>query len=180
MTLVIPPALMSQMIADARQRQPHEACGLLLGMESRVQRVLPLPNSDPQPEQGFVLAPQPLVTALYAADADGLAVIGVYHSHPRSAPFPSERDIQGAAQWPQVAQVIISLQRERPRLQAWRMSPGQVERIDIRFAAGEAADRPVSDAVRMAIVGAACLALLLLLGLSITLLPAAPIITPVP
>ena len=61
MTLVIPTTLISQMIADARQRQPQEACGLLIGTGQSVARVLPLPNSDPQPKQGFVLDPQALV-----------------------------------------------------------------------------------------------------------------------
>src|SRR4051812_49194063 len=121
MTLVIPASLMSQMIADARQRQPQEACGLLIGMGQTVQQVISLPNSDPKPEQGFVLAPQALITALYEAEAAGQTVIGIYHSHPRSASFPSERDREGAAQWPNVVQVIISLQGKRPQVQAWQI-----------------------------------------------------------
>jgi proteasome lid subunit RPN8/RPN11 len=180
MTLVIPAPLMSQMVADARQRQPQEACGLLIGTGQTVQWVIPIPNSDPRPEQGFMLAPQALISALYEAEAAGQEVIGIYHSHPRSAPFPSERDIQGAAQWPDVAQVIISLQGGKARAQAWRIRPGQVERIDIAFAAPENAEKPLSAAARLAIVSAALMALILLLGLSISLLPVAPIITPVP
>jgi len=180
MTLVIPAPLMIQMIADARQRQPHEACGLLIGTSQTVQQVIPIPNIDPHPEQGFVLAPQALVTVLYEAEATGQDVIGIYHAHPRSASFPSERDIQGAAQWPHTAQVIISLQGGRARVQAWRILPGQVERIEIAFTAHEESERSPSAAARLAIVSAAFMALLLLLGLSISLLPVAPIITPVP
>lgn len=180
MTLVIPAPLMSQMIADARQRQPHEACGLLIGTGQTVQQVIPVSNIDPQPEQGFLLAPQTLVTALYEAEAAGQGVVGIYHSHPLSASFPSERDIQGAAQWPQTAQVIISLQGGRARVQAWRILPGQIERIEISFTAHEESERLLSEAARLAIISAAMIALLLLLGLSISLLPVAPIITPVP
>lgn len=179
MSLVIPAALMSDLVAAARQCQPQETCGLLLGTDSTVQRVVPLPNSDPQPEQGFVLEPQALAAALYQADADGLEVMGIYHSHPRSASFPSERDIKGAAQWPTVAQVIISLQGGRTHVQAWRMAPGQVERVPFHLTP-QAADPGLSPSARAAVVGAACLALLILIGLSVSLLPAAPIITPVP
>jgi proteasome lid subunit RPN8/RPN11 len=180
MTLVIPAPLMSQLITDARQRQPQEACGLLLGTGLTVQRVHPLPNSDPHSEQGFILDPQLLVKALYAADEETMTVVGVYHSHPRSASFPSDRDIQGAAQWPKAAQVIVSLRGERPHIQAWQIRPGQVERIDITYTAPEDSDQPLTAAARLAIMSAALLALLILIGLSISLLPAAPIITPVP
>lgn len=179
MTLVIPAALISQMIADAQQRQPQEACGLLIGAGQTVVRVLRLPNSDPHPEQGFVLDPQALVAALYQIDAEGQAVVGVYHSHPRSASFPSTRDIAGAAQWPDAAQVIISLQG-RPHLQAWQIAPGAVDRIDIALTAEAETDVSLSRAARLAIISGACLAVLLLISLSISLLPAAPVITPVP
>jgi proteasome lid subunit RPN8/RPN11 len=179
MTLVIPAALISQMITDARQRQPQEACGLLIGTGQTVQCVRPLPNSDPQPEQGFVLDPQALVAALYQIDAEGQAVVGVYHSHPRSASFPSARDLEGAAQWPQTAQVIISLQG-RPHLQAWQIAPGKVDRIDIVLTAEAETERRLSLSARLAIISGACLAVLLLIGLSVSLLPAAPVITPVP
>ena len=180
MTLIISASLISPMVADARQRQPQEACGLLLGVGHTVQQVIPIPNSDPHPEQGFVLAPQTLVTALYEAEQAGLQVIGIYHSHPRSASFPSERDIQGALLWPQVAQVIISLQGGKARVQAWNIQPGQVERIDITHTAGAETAHSLSDAACIAIIGAALMAMLLLVGLSISLLPVAPVITPVP
>jgi proteasome lid subunit RPN8/RPN11 len=180
MTLVIPAPLMSQIIADARQRQPQEACGLLIGTGQTVQQAIPIPNSDPRPEQGFMLAPQALVTALYDIEATGQNVIGIYHSHPRSAPFPSERDIQGAAQWPDVVQLIIGLQGGEARVQAWCIRPGQVERVDLAFKAPAYSEMPLSSAARLAIVSAALMALLLLIGLSISLLPVAPVITPVP
>lgn len=180
MTLVIPLPLMSQMVADVRQRQPQEACGLLIGSEQTVQRVIPVPNSDPRPEQGFLLDPQALIKALYEVEAAGQKIIGIYHSHPRSAPFPSERDIQGAALWPDAVQVIVSLQSGKAHTQAWRITPGQVERVDIAFTAREETDKPLSPAARLAIVSAALMALLILIGLSVSLLPVAPVITPVP
>jgi len=178
--LVIPAPLMSQMITDARQRQPHEACGLLMGTGQTVQQIIALPNSDPQPQQGFLLAPQSLIAALYAAEMAGQRVVGIYHSHPHSAPFPSERDIQGAAHWPNVVQVIISLGRGAARVQGWHIMTGQVERVEIAFVSRAESDQPLSAAVRMAIISAAVMALLLLVGLSISLLPVAPMITPVP
>jgi proteasome lid subunit RPN8/RPN11 len=180
--LVIPAPLMSQMIAEARQRQPHEACGLLIGVGLTVQQVISIPNTDPRPEQGFILSPQALVTALYTVESAGQRVIGIYHSHPRSASFPSERDIQGALQWPDVAQVIISLQGSRARVQAWQIKPGQgqVDRVDLAFNGREEMDKPLSPTARLAIMSAALIALLLLVGLSVSLLPVAPVITPVP
>jgi proteasome lid subunit RPN8/RPN11 len=178
--LVISAPLMSQMIAEARQHQPHEACGLLIGAGLTVQQVISIPNTDPRPEQGFILSPQALVTALYAAESAGQQVIGIYHSHPRSASFPSERDIQGALQWPNVAQVIISLQGGKAHVQVWQIKPGQVDRVDLAFNGRQEMDKPLSPTARLAIMSAALVALLLLIGLSVSLLPVAPVITPVP
>lgn len=74
---------------------PQEACGLLLGAAAaggmRIDGYMPMRNVAPDPLHAFVPDPQEWVRALFLSPAP----IGLFHSHPHSAPWPSTADIQG-------------------------------------------------------------------------------------
>jgi desampylase len=93
---------------------PREACGLLLGARSDagylVSRIVPVPNISPA-EDAFQLDPLAWRSAELAAREEGLEVLGVWHSHPRSDAEPSARDHAGAqAGW---SHVICAAKGER-------------------------------------------------------------------
>lgn len=98
------------MLDLCRNALPNEACGLLYGTESsdeiRICRIVPVFNAAENPLSSFTLDPASLVKAVYGA-ARGEPLIGVYHSHPRSGPRPSRRDLNGW--WPFSCQLIVSL-----------------------------------------------------------------------
>jgi predicted GIY-YIG superfamily endonuclease/proteasome lid subunit RPN8/RPN11 len=71
---------------------PDEACGLLLGQGSRVERVKTARNVHPDPQTHFEIDPQALIDAHRAARQGGPDVIGYYHSHPTGLPEPSATD----------------------------------------------------------------------------------------
>jgi [CysO sulfur-carrier protein]-S-L-cysteine hydrolase len=58
--------------------------------------------------------------------------VGIYHSHPRSAPEPSQTDINLAA-YPGWLQLIVSLENDEPLVRAWRIEDGNVseEELDV-------------------------------------------------
>ena len=60
----------------------------------------------------------------------GRAVVGAYHSHPRSAPIPSTRDI-AEAHYPEFIWVIVSLEGESPDCRAFRIAKGEVRQLRI-------------------------------------------------
>ncbi|MNC46869.1 hypothetical protein D3C75_959020 [compost metagenome] len=74
---------------------PHEACGVLLGAAAaggmHIDRYLPMRNVAPDPLHAFVPDPKDWVAALYLEPAP----VGLFHSHPHTAPWPSGADIQG-------------------------------------------------------------------------------------
>ncbi|WP_025705208.1 M67 family metallopeptidase [Paenibacillus graminis] len=74
---------------------PHEACGVLLGAAAaggmRIGRYLPMRNVAPDPLHAFVPDPQEWVAALYLTPVP----VGIFHSHPHTAPWPSSADIRG-------------------------------------------------------------------------------------
>ncbi len=83
----------------ARAAYPREACGLLLGRRrgaaARVACATVARNLACEPDRFEVHPEDHLAAALAAADA-GLALVGVWHSHPDRAPRPSRRDAAAA------------------------------------------------------------------------------------
>ena len=83
---------------------PYEGCGLLLGEvvdgDNVVRAARPLPNVWPveseKPER-FRIDPADWRDAELAAAAEGLDVVGVFHSHPDHPPVASPRDVAWAA-----------------------------------------------------------------------------------
>jgi len=87
--------LVEEMFARARAAWPEECCGLLGGEGNRASNVYPLRNAAPRPEVAYEAAPEELFEAQRRMRARGEQLVGVYHSHPRSAePEPSRTDVR--------------------------------------------------------------------------------------
>lgn len=89
-------------MAHAQADLPLEACGLLLGTAGHIQQARPARNVAEKPETHFEIDPALLLATHRSARADGLAVVGHYHSHPGGHPEPSKRDAARADQNGQV------------------------------------------------------------------------------
>ena len=76
----------------AEDRMPNEACAMLLGRADCVRRLFLTENTDMSPSARFTVSPEQLLEAYMAADAAGLEVVGIFHSHPVSEAYPSETD----------------------------------------------------------------------------------------
>jgi len=68
--------------------------------------------------------------AICHARANGLAVIGAYHSHPRSPPQPSHTDIREAND-PGFVHVIVSLMNAEPQVAAFRIEDGRAIQLQV-------------------------------------------------
>ena len=80
-----------------RAAYPEECCGALLGTAGngavRVSRVERIENSSREEKRRrYVIAPLEYSRVERLADADGLSVLGFYHSHPDHPAVPSEYD----------------------------------------------------------------------------------------
>jgi [CysO sulfur-carrier protein]-S-L-cysteine hydrolase len=91
----LPQTVVEEMCAHARSCAPEECCGLLGGGGDRAANVYPLRNVAPRPEVAYEAAPEELFGAQRRMRARGEALVGVYHSHPRSTdPAPSRTDVR--------------------------------------------------------------------------------------
>ena len=84
-----------EIIAYAKAGLPNEACGLLGGMvdgkDRRIEKVYYLTNIDASREH-FSMDPKEQFEAVKDMRANGLSLIGNFHSHPESPSRPSEED----------------------------------------------------------------------------------------
>lgn len=104
--------------AHGAQDYPHECCGFLVGTTAGetviVARTVPAKNTrDDSPRNRFEIDPGELVKVDRAARADGLSVVGFYHSHPDAPAQPSNYDREHA--WPGYCYIIVSVVSGQPQ-----------------------------------------------------------------
>ena len=84
--------------AHARRESPRECCGLLIGTQGEVYEAVATANVAAEPHRHYQVSPVDhfaLIKRCRDTQAPGLKtleIVGVYHSHPRSAPVPSPTD----------------------------------------------------------------------------------------
>ena len=96
------------MVAACIRALPDEGCGLLLGREDgEVVEVVASPNVA-RSAKVYEIDSGVMLRTFRRADDEGLAVLGVFHSHTHSEAYPSPTDIAQAPD-PQWHYVIVSL-----------------------------------------------------------------------
>ncbi|MEO5742944.1 MAG: M67 family metallopeptidase [Vicinamibacterales bacterium] len=118
----IPAAVVGEMLAHARAEAPRECCGLLVGKASSIMRSVRARNLDAAATR-YLIDPEDHFAAIRAARAQGLEVVGAYHSHPASTAMPSPTDVAEASSGSDFLYLIVSLVNDD--VQAYRMADGE-------------------------------------------------------
>jgi len=100
--------LIDQMIEHAREDLPNECCGLVGGHEGEATSVYPMRNEFESPLRYKLHAGDNLRVSEEMREADE-ETIGVYHSHTKSAAYPSQTDVNEGQAWPELTYFIVSL-----------------------------------------------------------------------
>jgi len=101
--------LIDEMVTHAREDLPNECCGMVGGAGDEARVVVPVVNSAASPLR-FEMDPQGQYNALKAIEDDGQEMLAIYHSHTKSAAYPSQTDVNQAVNWPDAIYLIVSLQ----------------------------------------------------------------------
>jgi proteasome lid subunit RPN8/RPN11 len=115
-------AVVRVVVAHARREEPAECCGILLAQGDDIVEAVPTRNLADDPNRFFV-DPKEHIDARRDARRRGLVVAGFYHSHPRSAPEPSPRDIAEAT-FDDCLYLILSLTSSQPEMGLFRLKEG--------------------------------------------------------
>jgi [CysO sulfur-carrier protein]-S-L-cysteine hydrolase len=130
-SLTLPSHLRDQIVAHAREGVPNEACGLIGGRDAVATSFHPVRNADASPYR-YTVHPDDLVRVWgLLEDADD-AIVGIYHSHTKSAPYPSRTDVE-LATWPDAAYLIVSLRSDPAELAAFRIAEGRIEELALEI-----------------------------------------------
>lgn len=107
-----------------------EVCGFLLGRRNEkeflVLEVKQVRNRLNSPS-AFEMEPEEMVNVIDEAEERELKVVGIFHSHLKCPPVPSERDLEGMKNW-RVPWLIITQEGE---VGAWVLREGEVEEVKI-------------------------------------------------
>jgi proteasome lid subunit RPN8/RPN11 len=116
-----------EMVGHAYDGLPDEACGLLAGPPgtTRCTRFYPCRNAA-ESSKVYTVDPKDHLRADRDAEARGLELMGVMHSHTHTEAYPSPTDVAQAPD-PAWHYVIVSLRDEAPTLRSYRIVEGAIE-----------------------------------------------------
>jgi proteasome lid subunit RPN8/RPN11 len=124
----LPAALLEELLEHARREAPNECCGFVALEDGRAVEVLPAENIAASPMR-FEVGPADLLRIPDIEDAG--RDVAIYHSHTRSRPYPSQTDVNFAANWPGVQWLIIGLAGDEPEVRNYRIDDGVVAEVEV-------------------------------------------------
>lgn len=121
------------MIAHARRESGTECCGLLAGRDGLITRIFPAANAAENSATSYEIAPKEIFDQIREMRAEGIEMLGIYHSHPNGKNEPSPRDIN-QAYYSEGAYFIISPRdsAEQP-VRAFSIRDGRATELEIQI-----------------------------------------------
>jgi [CysO sulfur-carrier protein]-S-L-cysteine hydrolase len=119
-----------EIVAHAREEVPDECCGLVGGRDGRVSTVYRARNAEASPLR-YSVHPSDQFQIMERMEETGEELVGIYHSHTKSAAYPSQTDINLAEMWPDPLYLICSLAGGEPDLRAFAIRDGGVEEVEL-------------------------------------------------
>ena len=117
---------------------PDEVCGILGGTEGNVAKVYLMKNARPGPTT-YEMDPEEQFRVVKDIREAGLAMVGMFHSHPGGHAYPSSVDVEKAywpgtrlPNYPSAVYVIVSLlDRANPVARGYLIEEGTVSEIPL-------------------------------------------------
>jgi proteasome lid subunit RPN8/RPN11 len=122
--------LLDDVIAHARADAPNECCGMIASRDGEAVAVHRASNAAASPLRYEIDGMEQYKIQTAIEDA-GLELGAIYHSHTRSAPLPSQTDIN-LAFYPEAVYVIVGLaDGDEADVRAWSIVDGQVSEAEL-------------------------------------------------
>jgi proteasome lid subunit RPN8/RPN11 len=127
MMLRLPAPVYTQIVGHCLSGLPDEACGLLGGDagSERVARCYPTRNVAASAKL-YEVDPKQHLQADRDAEAHGMEIMGVFHSHTHTDAYPSPTDVAQAPD-PAWHYVLVSLRDTHPMLRSYRIVDGRID-----------------------------------------------------
>ena len=128
-TMRISRELLDEMVAHAVEDAPNECCGMIATRDGEAVTVHRATNAAASPLRYEIDGAEQYRIQMAIDDAD-LDLGAIYHSHTRSAPYPSQTDIN-LAFYPEALYVIVGVAGEEPDVRAFEIRDGQVSDAEL-------------------------------------------------
>jgi proteasome lid subunit RPN8/RPN11 len=127
----IAPELLDAIVGHAQRDAPNECCGMVAVRDGAAVAVHEATNTAASPFR-FEVDGMELHRALTSIEDDGLDLGAIYHSHTRSEPYPSQTDVNFAANWPGVEWIIVGLAKGAdPVVRSYLIEDGVVREVPV-------------------------------------------------
>jgi proteasome lid subunit RPN8/RPN11 len=127
----INPELLDEIVAHSREDDPNECCGIVAGRNGEFLRVHRARNAFESPLR-YEIHPQDQFQITMEIDERGEEIAAIYHSHTKSEAYPSQTDVNLAANWPEPLYLICSLaDPSAPVVRAFSIRDGQVAEVEL-------------------------------------------------
>jgi proteasome lid subunit RPN8/RPN11 len=125
--LRLPASVYTQIVGHCLDGLPDEACGLLGGDPASGHVAVGYPTRNAAASaRTYEVDPRDHLRADRDAQSRGLEIVGVFHSHTHTDPYPSATDVAQAPD-PTWHYVLVSLRDESPTLRSYRIVDGKID-----------------------------------------------------
>jgi [CysO sulfur-carrier protein]-S-L-cysteine hydrolase len=135
--VLIAPPLLDAVIEHALADAPNECCGVVAvaaGEPPLATDVHRATNTAASPLR-FEVDPRELLDIMQSIEAAGRELGAIYHSHTRTAPYPSQTDVNFAANWPGVEWIIVGVSEHgEADVRSYLIGDGQITEVPIETA----------------------------------------------
>ena len=120
----IPRSMLDRIVAQAREEAPNECCGMIAARDGTAITLHPARNAAASPLRYEIDGMEQYRIQSAIEDA-GHDLGAIYHSHTRSAPLPSQTDIN-LAFYPEALYIIVGVKGPEDDVRAFTIVDGQV------------------------------------------------------
>jgi [CysO sulfur-carrier protein]-S-L-cysteine hydrolase len=119
--------LREQIVSQALAEAPNECCGMIASVDGEAVRVYPAVNAAASPLR-YEIDGAEQYRIQSEIEEQGWDLGAIYHSHTRSAPYPSQTDVN-LAFYPDSIYMIVGVASAEPEVRAFRIVERIVEEV---------------------------------------------------
>lgn len=133
--------LLDDVIVHAREEYEAECCGMIAyaptasdgePVATRVHRATNVFTDPRSARKRFEIDGKEVLRTIDEFENEDAELGAIYHSHTHTAPYPSQTDINFAANWPGLEWVIIGLAGEEPEIRCYLIEDGAVREVELQ------------------------------------------------
>ncbi len=124
-------SLLDEIVEHAVRDAPDECCGVVASSDGAATAVHATENLAASPFR-FEIDGLTLMRLIDDIEQAGEELSSIYHSHTRSAPYPSQTDMNFAALWPGVEWLIVGISKNaEPEVRTYRIEGGAIVEAEL-------------------------------------------------